>query len=135
MGVCVLNVSGLNFRVGEFLKESPFKPSSVYHRGDIPKCKNPERIPRPDSGFVILINEDQVVDTVEQIKAARRFLNDFATELQRAKEFGADDLRMDFAQLRGRGVQESQYFPPDFLFLTGKMGIGIEASSVQLATG
>lgn len=135
MAVCVLNVSGLNFRVDEFLKSSRLKVASIYRKGEVPGSKNPNKIPRPDSGFVVLISNEENETTAETIERAAQFLNEFSDELKRCRDYGVDDVRIDFAHVRGRDVQESQYLPPEFLVLVGSLGIGLEATSIAIPTG
>ena len=53
MGVCVFVASGLDFDVDRYLAGSPFKAMMVFRKGDVPPENNPQRLPRPDSGFVV----------------------------------------------------------------------------------
>ena len=58
MGVCVLVTSGEHFDVGECLRESPFKPQQIYCRGEIPSKDNPGWQPLTESGFILLVSQD-----------------------------------------------------------------------------
>lgn len=82
-----------------------------------------------------MIDQREDVSTAKTIEEAARFLNEFSDELKQCRDYGADDLRLDFARVRGKDVQESQYFPPEFLILVGSLGIGIEATSIQIPKG
>jgi len=95
MGVCVFVASGLSFDVDRCLSGSPFKAMSVFRKGDIPPKNNPERKPRPDSGFVVLISGDQEPDLAEQLKEALKFLNRREAELKALKEVGVDNMLLD----------------------------------------
>ena len=96
MGICVFVASGLSFDVDRYLKSSSFKPMSVFRKGQVPPKDNPEQQARPDSGFVVLLSEDQDLGLTRQIQEALVFLFKNEPELERLKKAGVDNMLLDF---------------------------------------
>jgi hypothetical protein len=74
MSACVFVASGLNFDVDRYLRSSPFKAKTVFRKGEIPAKDNPDRQPRPDSGFVVIVSAADGHGLSAQVKAAVQFL-------------------------------------------------------------
>ena len=109
MGVCAFVASGLNFDVDLNLKSCPFKAISVFRKGQIPPKDNPQRQPRPDSGFVMLVSEGPGDLSSQQIEEVLLFLFKSEKELDRLKNAGVDNMLLDFGvELTGQ-LQQSQY--------------------------
>jgi hypothetical protein len=132
MGVCVFVASGLSFDVDRYLQDSPFKAMTVFRKGDIPPMNNPERKPRPDSGFVVLIGGDQEPDLSRQLKEALAFLNQHETELKAVREAGVDNMLLDLG-LQVRDKVQAEYLPPELVAALGRLGMGLIFSVVQRA--
>ena len=135
MGVCAFVASGLNFDVDRYLRSSPFKPMSVFRKGEIPPRDNPQRKPRPDSGFVILLSQDQEPGLTRQIQDALAFIFNQEKELERLKEYGVDNMLMDFAVGAGGSLQQSQYLPPELILALGAWKMGLMFSAIQIPRG
>ena len=106
MGVCLFIASGLSFDVDRYLESSPFKPATVFRKGQIPPKENPECLGRPDSGFVVLVSETEDPGIASQIGQATEFLAKHVKELRRLREFGADNMLLEFGvQIGNRTVQ------------------------------
>ncbi len=135
MGVCVFVASGLNFDVDRYLAGSPLKAMTVFRKGDIPPKNNPERKPRPDSGFVVLISGDQQLDLNQQLKEALGFLNQHEAELKAVRGAGVDNMLLDLGVQVGDKVQQAQYLPPELIAAMARLGMGLIFSVVQLPRG
>jgi len=129
MGACVFVASGLRFDVDGYLRTSPFKPVSVFRKGEIP---SKESIARPDSGFVVLVCEGPVID---QAQSALGFLSRHERDFQTMRQHGVDNLLFDFGVERIGKIQESHYLPPELIARMGQLGLGMIFSTVQLPRG
>ena len=127
MGACVFVASGLRFDVDGYLRTSPFKPVSVFRRGEIP---TKESSTRPDSGFVVLIREGSLTD---QISAALMFLSRHERDFQTMRQHGVDNLLFDFGVERAGKIQESHYLPPELISRMGQLDAGEDHSQSQLS--
>jgi len=121
MGFCEIKISGSSFGVVEFLKTSNLKPQAVWRRSEIPSL---EKGPHLDSGFIFVISNEADKPLSFHIKEATRFLAVQEPELNRAKNCGAEDLRLIIA-INHAGFA-IEYFPPKLLLLAGRLDIGIE---------
>ena len=135
MGVCVFVASGLNFDVDRYLGSSPFKPMAVFRKGDIPPKNNPEKKPRPDSGFVVLISGDREVSLSQQLSQALAFLTQHSSELQTIRTVGVDNMLMDLGVEVGNKLQQAEYLPPELIAALGRLGMGLIFSVVTLPRG
>ena len=132
MGVCVFVASGLNFDVDGYLKNCPFKPSAVFRKGTIPAK---ETVPRPDSGFVVLVAEGSGLDMAAQAKAALAFLSSREREFEVMRKQGVDNLLLDFGFERSGKIQDSHYLAPELISILGRFGMGVIFSTVQFPSG
>jgi hypothetical protein len=135
MGVCLFAASGLNFDVDRYLASSPFKPVTVFRKGQIPPNANPQRLPRPDSGFVVLVSETEERGITSQLGQAAEFLARHVNELRRLRECGADNMLLEFGIQTGHRMQQSDYLPPDFINALAALGLGLVFSTVRLPQG
>jgi hypothetical protein len=135
MGVCVFVASGLNFDVDSYLAACPFKAMAVFRKGDIPPKNNPERQPRPDSGFVVLISGDQQLDLSQQFKEALIFLNLHEAELKAIREVGVDNMLLDLSVQVSDKMKQAEYLPPELIITMARLGMGLIFSVVQLPRG
>ena len=127
--------SGLNFDVDSYLKGSPFQARSVFRKGDIPLLDNPHRESRPDSGFVVLVSEEQGQGLSEQVGPAMTFLVKHEKELDRLKLVGVDNMLLDFGVEVGNEIQHSDYLPPDLLVVMARFRMGLVVSTVRFPSG
>ena len=135
MGVCLFAASGLSFDVDRYLASSPFKPATVFRKGQIPPKENPQRLARPDSGFVVLVSETEEPGIDDQIGPATEFLARHVKELRRLRECGADNMLLEFGIQMGNRIQQSDYLPPEFINALAALGLGLVFSSVRLPQG
>ena len=135
MGVCLFAASGLSFDVDRYLATSPFKPATVFRKGQIPPKENPERLARPDSGFVVLVGQSEEPGIGGQLGPATEFLAKHVKELRRLSECGADNLLLEFGTQMGKQLQHSDYLSPEFINALARLGLGIVFSTVQIGTG
>jgi hypothetical protein len=135
MGVCVFVASGLSFDVDRYLAGSPFKAMAVFRKGDVPPKNNPELKPRPDSGFVVLINADRELGLGQQLKEALEFLIRHEAELKGVREVGVDNMLLDLGVQVGDKLQQAEYVPPEVIAALGRLGLGLIFSVVQLPRG
>jgi hypothetical protein len=135
MSVCALVASGLNFDVDSYLPRSPFRVLSVFRKGQIPPKGNPQQQPRPDSGFTVLVGEDQAAELSIQVPAALRFLLKHEKELVRLRGLGVDNLLLDFGVEVGNELQQSHYLTPELMIALAKLKMGLMFSLVNLPRG
>ena len=135
MGVCLFAASGLSFDVDRYLASSPFKPATVFRKGQIPPKENPERLSRPDSGFVVLVSETEDPGITSQIGPATEFLAKRVKEFRRLREFGADNMLLEFGTQMGNRMQQSDYLPPEFINALASLGLGLVFSVVRVPQG
>lgn len=134
MGVATLVVTGLNLDVDQFLKRSPFRPNSIFRKGEIPIKASPPQ-PRPDSGFTVPVSMDGEPTIDRQIKEVELFLATFEQEIRRAQAMGADIIMLDFGIPLQGILQQVEYLPAKLVGILGKLGIAIVISMVQLPKG
>jgi len=118
--MCVLRVSGEQFDVDEFMRDSNLSPYQIFHKGE-------RRFPESSR------NKTCWDDLPGQSDDALSFLRRFPDELERLVGFpNVEDVRLDFPyELRiGRLgiVGQCDYLPSTLLREAGNLGIGIELS-------
>jgi hypothetical protein len=99
--------SGLNFDVDAYFPGRPFKDkiATVFRKGQIPTRDNPEKIPRPDSGFVHMVSATQEPHLKCQIAPALEFLSKNEKEICRLKKLGVDNMLFDFGTERQQTIE------------------------------
>jgi hypothetical protein len=132
MGVCVFVASGLNFRMDDFLRKNPFQTTSKFYKGAVLRR---DLVPRPDTGFTVLLGQDEDPTLQNQAQQAIRFLLKNERELEAMKEFGADNLLLDFGFAPPAQLQSSVYLPPELLLGMARFRLGLIFSVVQLPRG
>jgi len=132
MGACVFVASGLNFDVDSYLKTCPFKPVATFRRGTVPAK---ETVPRPDSGFVVVVADRAGLDVADQAKAALTFMSKYEQEFTALRKCGVDRLLLDFGVERSGKIQDSHYLARDVVSALARSGFGIVFSSVQFPSG
>ncbi len=136
MGWCLFVASGLELRMDEFLRGSPFRPQTKYYKGDVPPKDNPQRLPRPDSGFVVLVSQDEKGDDISgQRQDAYNFLLGHEKEIRRAETFGADNFLLDFGLQSGQKMQTAVYLPPELIEVMSRLQMGLIFSVIQIGQG
>ncbi len=135
MGVCIFVASGVDFDVDGYLRESPFEPSGIFHRGHVPKKGSPQKTPRPDSGFSVVISDSDQPGLGAVIDEALAFLKEHERDINALRKAGADNLLLDFGvELRGE-VQRSEYLPAEITRIVGRLGLGLVFTAVRLPEG
>ncbi|MDU9047270.1 MAG: hypothetical protein Q3M30_00355 [Candidatus Electrothrix sp. Rat3] len=90
-----------------------------------------------DSGFSVDISDEDWNDISNQIVDAENFLNENFNELNRLSETpNVEDIRFDFPyslRLNENIFTQSEYIPPSFLKIIGRLNIGIEMSLYPLS--
>ena len=70
-----------------------------------------------------------------QMQQAYSFLLHYEKEIERAREFGADNFLLDFGIAPGRRLQNSVYVPPELIEVMGRFKMGLMFSVVQIGQG
>ena len=135
MATCLFVASGLDFAVDNYLRKSPFTARTLFHKGTIPPLNNPNRIPRPDSGFVVVVGDDNEPTVLSQLQVAFDFLNRNEMEIRRLKQFGVDNMLLDFTVVLNHAIRQSFYFPPELIQTMARLGMGFVTSAVLLDRG
>ncbi len=108
---------------------------TVFRKGDVPVKNNPERKPRPDSGFVVMISGDRELGLGQQLKEALAFLTAHELELKKVRQVGVDSKLLDLGVQVGDKMQQAEYIPPELTAALGRLGMGLILSVVQLPQG
>jgi hypothetical protein len=128
--MCVLHVKSESVSLAEFLRETMLPVYQSHEKGDI-RARG-KREPYGDYGFSCNVSEREWTDLAGQIEDAHQFLRQYENELRTLiSSHAIDDIRMDFpysCRLDERISMQCDYFPPEFLYLAGNLGIGIELS-------
>lgn len=132
MAVCVLVASGEEFDVDEYLRESPFEPQHVYHKGEVPVPDNPEQEPLTESGFVLLVGQEEYPQLMEQV---RRALDYWDEELHDLSTAGANNLLLDFGIAEDNLLQQPHYLPPELIAAMNRLEMGLVFSVVRQPKG
>ena len=135
MATCIFVASGLEFAVDDYLRRSPFKAMTVFRKGTVPQKDNPQGIPRPDSGFCVLVGSETAGGIRTQLRNALQFLIRHDTELRRIRKVGVDNMLFDFGVARSHDLQEAEYFPPELIQAMAQLGMGMITSTVLLPQG
>ena len=128
MATCLISIRGAAFEVDEFLKRTNLKGRWVYRKGEAPKIDKQDR---PESSCSVVISDTESEPISFHVQEAMRFLAVRESELTEAVKCGADDVRLCFLYHRHAGLEQTVYLPPKLLLLAGKLGVGIEATTVQ----
>jgi hypothetical protein len=105
---------------------------SKFYKGDIPRKASPS-LPRPDTGFASLVSEaGNGDDLTAQIPAALAFICENVEEFQRLKDFGADNLLLDFGVAPKSPLQNAVYLPPELIQALGQFEMGLVFSTVKI---
>ena len=135
MGVCVFVASGLDFDVDKYLKGDPFKTMVRFRKGDVPTKDNPGKVARPDSGFVVMVSQDDKPILLPQVMAALEFLNFHQSEFERMKAAGVDIMLLDFGTTSQHVLQTAHYLHPELIQAMSELQMGLIFSVVQVPTG
>lgn len=125
---CILRAFGDDFAVEEFLRDSPFVPCRVFHRGEPRSLRRPEKLDR--SGLILDVShaDDRLA---RQIEDALSFLRENEAELLRLIGWsGVDEVYLDFGcDLPYRKAPGRYYrLSIDLLRTCARLGIEIELS-------
>lgn len=124
MTMCVLRIAGPDFRVDDFLAESPFDVIAVYRKGD-PR-RPASRGPATTSGFNVEVGGLDY-DLKSQSDAAIEFIERHRQELERARNYdGVRFMSLDFAtEFRDVAVQNER-FPAELIAAAASVGLAID---------
>lgn len=128
MSVCVLVASGVDFDVDEYLRESPFKPQHVYHKGETASKDRPEGELLTESGFVLVVGEDEHPRLIERVVQALDYWDE---ELHALTDAGADKMLLDFGVEQQTMLQRPQYLPPELITAMSRLEMGLVFSVVR----
>ena len=137
MGTCMFVASGLAFDVDGYFPGSPFKDkiATVFRKGQIPTRNNPQKLARPDSGFLFMVSATQEPDLSCQIAPALTFLSEYVKEFERLKRLGVDNMLLDFGMEPQRTMERAQYLPPDLIASMSNFHMGLVFSTITIPRG
>lgn len=131
---CILKAEGTDFLVDAFLDESGLVPSRIFRKGEpeFPTTQLDGRV--WDISKVNIRVGEKGFDYLEaQIENAITYLKNNKDEIERLCHFpGVELVYLDFGVNKRDEVVECNYFPPELLYLSGKLGIGIELSQYAM---
>jgi hypothetical protein len=88
MGTCMFVASGVDFDVDAYVRDSPFEVMGVFHKGEVSPDAGPETEPKPDSGFVAFVSQDDFPHLLDQFEEALDFLETHQREFEKLKGVG-----------------------------------------------
>ena len=137
MGTCMFVASGLNFDVDAYFPVSPFKGkiATMFRKGQIPTKDNPQKIPRPDSGFVHMVSATAEPHLNYQLGPALEFLALNEKEFERLKKLGVDNMLFDFGLEGQQTIERAQYLPPELITAMSRFHMGLIFSTVRIPSG
>jgi len=123
---CVLRVSGKNFNVDKFLKQTKLKYCAIYRMGE-PRSKfKPDGKKNEKSGINIAVSDADFYQLDKQISGTIKFLIKHQKELKKLLKYpGVSPIsELDFGvAIRDVAIQ-SDYLPPKLIALAGRLGLG-----------
>ncbi len=123
---CVLRAAGRGFDIEAFLADSPFKPESVYQKG---QAKLSGEVGRAAAGFNLTVSRAGFGDLAGQVRDAIAFLDEFEDELRRLGRFtGVDEVSLDFGIAWRDVAAQTDTFPPELLWRVGALDIALGVS-------
>ncbi len=128
---CVLRITGKDFDVDGFLKDTGLIPYIQYKKGDQRTYPKDQSVEYDDNGCSFDLSEadfdnleQQQVDAIDFLKTNFEKLKTIYTY----KLYPSDKPTIDFGietRMKGDTVIQSDYFPPELLKLAGELGFGI----------
>ena len=125
MNSCVFRATGLDFRVDDYLRSSPFKPTNVIRKDQTQAGVNPSRMPMPFSSFAVVVSGNIGLGPGMQMEQALQFLQMHQDEFPRLKEYGAHELFLLFTVRRSRVFGASGYYSPELISALSRAGMGL----------
>jgi hypothetical protein len=135
---CVLRVSGKQFAARPFAEGTALPVCAVFAQGEPRFSRSqPKGKKHLTSSVHILVSRASFTNSKRQIRDALKFLEVHRRELARLTRVpGVESITLDFGIADRNLAAQFEYFPPELLLATGKLGIGIEVSVYQVsATG
>ena len=126
---CMFRASGKEFDVDGFLKDSPWCPESIHHRGE---SKYPHRTDKlhEDAGFSLVASEAEFEFFDEQVADALVFLQNNREEIMRLASFiGLEFKGLDFGVKFTTDIAARFFrFSPELSSAAGSLGLTLELS-------
>jgi hypothetical protein len=107
----------------------------VFRKGQIPTRDNPQKIARPDSGFVHMVSATQEPHLKCQLAPALEFLSKYEKEFARLKKMGVDNMLLDFGMEGQQTIERAQYLPPELIVALSRYHMGLVFSTVRIPSG
>ena len=123
---CVLNVTGAEFDVDAFMRDSAWRDlASVYHRGDPTNLRN--RPLQQVSGLSVQISDSDEDRLEPQTRDAMEFLEQERAEIERLSAFpGVESLEFRIGVFWWRDTLcQFHTLPADFLRRAGELGVAV----------
>ena len=111
-----------------YLRESPFKPQHVYRKGEAASKNQPEGDPLTESGFVLVVGEDDYPQLIERVVQALDYWDE---ELHALNDAGADKMLLDFGVDEQTMLQRPQYLPPELITAMSHLEMALVVSVVR----
>ncbi len=133
---CNLSATGVNFDVDAFLNGSTWRNlASVFHKGEPTGISS--RPFKPRSGLRIDISDEEESLLEPQLQAVMKFLDEHSGEIERLVAFpGIDELEIKIGLFWHHDtVCYPLTLPPEFLMVSGKVGIPITLYIYAVSSG
>jgi hypothetical protein len=126
---CYLMVMGKNFDVDSFLRDSPFDPEAIYHRGKRWAWPGGTKMNVfSSSGFSVTVGKI-FGKLPPQVRVSTRFLERHRRELMRLKKYpGVTFIRLVLIYCPGNVANTCEVLPHRLLALAGTYGITLQLS-------
>jgi len=124
MGACAFVASGVAFDVDAYVRDTPLEVLSVFHKGEVRPEAGPDTEPRPDSGFVAYVSEDDFPHLIDQVGDAVDFLEADQNEFERLQKLGADMMLLDFRVSQQHKEPKIHSVPPELVQAMSRFHMG-----------
>ncbi len=131
---CMFRAIGKEFDVDGFLRNSPWRPETVFRLGE---SKYPPRTGelRKNSGFNLVVSETELDDFEVQLAAAQLFLHNNRDEIRRLNTYATlEGVCLDFAvEFTEEKPARFFNFPMEIVSAAGALGLSLEISVYAVA--
>lgn len=129
--MCVLHITSKDKSFESFLCKTKLPVYQSHAKGEVHRYRKKRKY--GDNSFSCIVSEKKWDDLPGQFIDAIYFLKKHETEISKLmNDYLIDDIRMDFPYecnlYTKNEFMQSEYLPPELLYLAGKLKIGIELS-------
>ena len=124
---CILRISGETLNIDTLLSQHNLPPDRIWKKGEARTLKGKVHL---DCGVNFVASEADLDEFTRQLDEATKFLETHQTTIEKMVATpGVEFAVLDFGVCLRQGyVAQFCYFPPNFIQLAAKTGVGVEVS-------